>query len=74
MNARGSDIDYNPVFLAYLIITKNEIYLFIDQEKLPSNFSDHLEANEVKVNIAGYNEISTVLKKLVCSLLKSPFT
>ncbi|XP_037920466.1 xaa-Pro aminopeptidase ApepP isoform X2 [Hermetia illucens] len=65
MNARGSDIDYNPVFLAYLIITKNEIYLFIDQEKLPSNFNDHLEANEVKVNIAGYNEISTVLKKIV---------
>lgn len=33
-NLRGSDIDFNPVFFAYTILTQDSVYLFIDEEQL----------------------------------------
>lgn len=34
LNLRGSDIDFNPVFFAYCIVTVKDVFLFIDKEKL----------------------------------------
>ena len=34
LNLRGSDVQSNPVFLGYVILTKNEVKLFVDLEKL----------------------------------------
>jgi Xaa-Pro aminopeptidase len=34
LNLRGSDVESNPVFLGYIIITKNDAILFTDLEKL----------------------------------------
>lgn len=34
LNLRGTDIDFNPVFFAYCIVTKTDVYLFVDKEKL----------------------------------------
>ena len=36
-NLRGSDIDYNPVFFAYTILTPDNIYLFVEEEQLSSS-------------------------------------
>lgn len=33
-NLRGSDVDFNPVFVAYAIISQNEAKLYIDERKL----------------------------------------
>ncbi|KAJ3632117.1 hypothetical protein Zmor_022085 [Zophobas morio] len=33
-NLRGKDIPFNPVFIAYAIVTLNEVFLFIDNVKL----------------------------------------
>lgn len=34
LNLRGSDIDFNPVFFAYCVVTVTRVVLFIDKEKL----------------------------------------
>lgn len=36
-NLRGSDIEFNPVFFAYTILTQDSICLFIEEEKLSSS-------------------------------------
>lgn len=64
---RGSDIEYNPVFFAYLIVTLDTIYLFVDQAKLPSNATEHFEENQVKIELLMYGDIHTKLTTLVSS-------
>ncbi|MBW8523871.1 aminopeptidase P family protein [Chryseobacterium chendengshani] len=34
LNLRGSDVESNPVFLGYIIITKNDAFLFTDLDKM----------------------------------------
>ena len=33
LNLRGSDITYNPVFFAYVVLTLDEIHFFIDNHR-----------------------------------------
>lgn len=65
MNLRGSDIDYNPVFFAYVIITLDKIYFFVDQAKLPANAAAHFEENQVKIEFLKYDDIRDKLSNLV---------
>lgn len=65
MNARGNDIDYNPVFFSYLILTTNEINLFIDSRKLPKHFDQHLKDNNVEIEILPYENIKKSLEDIV---------
>lgn len=44
-NLRGSDILYNPVFFAFLIISKNEAQLFLNIETLPKSLQKELLAD-----------------------------
>lgn len=41
LNLRGQDICYNPVFLAYLVATKKQLYLYVNRESV----SDELAAS-----------------------------
>lgn len=60
-NMRGSDIDYNPLFFSYAIITLEDIHLFIDEQKITANIKDHLtyKGNKpgFKISIHPYNDI-----------------
>lgn len=47
LNLRGSDVDYNPVFLGFLTISENEAKLYVKQEKLTADAKDHLEKSDV---------------------------
>lgn len=49
LNLRGSDVESNPVFLAYIILTKNETKLFVDVEKLDIEAREQLQDAWVKV-------------------------
>ncbi|MFC6267492.1 aminopeptidase P family protein [Frigoriflavimonas asaccharolytica] len=49
LNLRGSDVQSNPVFLAYIILTKNETKLFVDVEKLDVDARKQLDDAWVKV-------------------------
>ena len=33
LNLRGSDVSYNPVFLSYVLLTKDDATLYVDQQK-----------------------------------------
>ncbi|XP_068155286.1 xaa-Pro aminopeptidase ApepP [Drosophila tropicalis] len=65
LNMRGSDIDFNPVFFAYLIIRYEELVLYIDDKKLPQNFDQHQSENKVKITIKPYASIGQELCQLV---------
>ncbi|XP_068708734.1 xaa-Pro aminopeptidase 1-like [Montipora foliosa] len=41
-NLRGSDVDFNPVFFAYVMIKQDEIMLFIDASKIDKAVFKHL--------------------------------
>lgn len=49
LNLRGSDIPYNPVFHAFMVISLRETLLFVDQKKLPRNVQEYLTAQGVKI-------------------------
>ncbi|XP_018796880.1 PREDICTED: xaa-Pro aminopeptidase 1 [Bactrocera latifrons] len=68
LNLRGSDIDFNPVFFAYLIIHINCIKLFIDESKLPEDFKGHQQENGVDIMVQPYDCIGSELKATVNSL------
>ncbi|XP_046805736.1 xaa-Pro aminopeptidase ApepP isoform X2 [Lucilia cuprina] len=65
LNLRGSDISYNPVFFAYLIITKFELMLFIDDSKLPHNFHEHEVNNGIEVKKYSYQSIGEQLNCII---------
>ncbi len=61
-NLRGNDITHTPVFLSYTVITKNQVILFIDENKIDLTVSKYLDENNITVR--GYNEIYTYVSNL----------
>src|SRR5690606_8442003 len=48
LNLRGTDVDYNPVFLGHALLTQSETTLFIDGRKLPDEVRDSLARDGVQ--------------------------
>lgn len=46
-NLRGSDISYNPVFMGFGIVGKDENYLFVNRSKIPSDLVHVLEKDGI---------------------------
>lgn len=61
LNLRGSDVESNPVFLGYVVITKNEVFLFTDLEKMEVDARKQLD--EAWVKMKPYEEFSNCLKE-----------
>ncbi|NOZ87019.1 MAG: aminopeptidase P family protein [Deltaproteobacteria bacterium] len=57
-NLRGSDIDYNPVFLSFALVTAESATLFLDQEKVGPEVEKHLSD---LVTIQSYEAIDEAL-------------
>lgn len=53
LNLRGSDVHCNPVFVSYVLLTQNDVTLYIDSEKLDENVKQYLESINVKVRPYG---------------------
>ena len=49
LNLRGSDVHCNPVFVSYLLLTPNDVTLFIDSDKLDESVNAYLQSIGVKV-------------------------
>jgi len=49
LNLRGSDVESNPVFLGYVIITKNDAILFTDLEKMEVEARKQMDESFVKM-------------------------
>lgn len=48
-NLRGSDVAYNPVFLAHAMIGLDRATLFIDQKKITAQVAHYLYQNDIEV-------------------------
>lgn len=71
-NLRGADVDYNPVFLAHLLVEADRATLFVDGGKLPAAVKADLAADGVSV--ADYGTAASALAALPddASLLIDP--
>ena len=49
LNLRGSDVESNPVFLGYILITKNDAILFTDLEKMEVEARKQMDESFVKM-------------------------
>lgn len=71
LNLRGSDIDNNPVFFAYVILTQTEIQLYVLNEKrITENVKKHFEEERINVKIKKYGNILDGVVSVVCNLAK----
>jgi len=63
LNFRGKDVSYNPVFHSYLVITENQINLFIDPHKLTSSIGKQLSQEDIKVYL--YSDFYSFIKDML---------
>lgn len=56
-NLRAADIPYNPMFFAYAIVSKTNVELYIDQNRL-TNLTEHLNGVDTK----DYNQIEEMIR------------
>ena len=45
LNMRGTDVDFNPVFIAFLLVEDKQAWLFVDTSKLGEELKDCLPAD-----------------------------
>ena len=62
LNIRGNDVEYNPVVMSYMLISKDQVYLCIDEDKINTEVLEYLEENKVK--IYSYDYIYDLLKNI----------
>ena len=61
-NIRGSDVEYNPVAISYALITDEEAYIFINDEKVPGDVKGALAQDGI--TFCAYDEVFPFLKRL----------
>lgn len=61
LNIRSSDVECNPVSITYLLIGQEEIYLFVDEDKI-IDIKDHLSENNITP--LPYDTIKSQLEEL----------
>ncbi len=62
LNLRGQDVEYNPVFLAHALVGLNEVTLFVDASKVPSQLLAQLNADGI--SLAPYETALSALSKI----------
>ncbi|KFE98237.1 Xaa-Pro aminopeptidase [Chryseobacterium formosense] len=62
LNLRGSDVESNPVFLGYILITKNDAILFTDLEKMEVEARKQMD--EAWVKMMPYEEFYNHLRTI----------
>ncbi|CAH2065199.1 unnamed protein product, partial [Iphiclides podalirius] len=73
LNLRGSDIPYNPVFFAYLVIRSglsapNNVLLFWGSGVLSSEILQHLNSEGVQVSARPYDQVFDYLRNMADEL------
>lgn len=61
-NIRSSDVECNPVTIAYAIVSHRNTYLFIDKEKVPARLIKEFKKDNIVLK--PYDGIETFLKKI----------
>ena len=60
-NLRGSDIECNPVFFSYAVVTESSADLYLDLDKVTESVKSHLGSD---VSLKAYTQFFTDLKQL----------
>ena len=60
-NLRGSDVEYNPVLVSYMIVTDDNAVLYIDERKLTDEVKEYLQSQGI--SLAPYTGIWQALKE-----------
>lgn len=73
-NLRGWDVPYNPVFIAYAVVTLTESFLFTNLERIEPDLQEHLREH---VTLLPYEQYAETLKSLAaqiapCRILLDP--
>ncbi|MER2162795.1 MAG: aminopeptidase P family protein [Psychrobacter alimentarius] len=61
-NLRGADVDYNPVFLAHMLISEDSATLFVENSKVSTEIANHLDASSI--TLADYESVQEALGTL----------
>ena len=61
-NLRGADVDYNPVFLAHMLISEDSATLFVENSKISTEIANHLDASGI--TLAAYEAVQEALGTL----------
>ncbi|MGA6101387.1 aminopeptidase P family protein [Psychrobacter pocilloporae] len=61
-NLRGADVDYNPVFLAHMLIDTDSATLFVDTDKVSENIVQSLK--DSGITLADYSAVQDALSSL----------
>ncbi len=59
-NIRGRDVANNPVVISYALISKDEAWLFVDEEKISSHVKSYLMENGIQIE--GYDKVIDYVK------------
>jgi len=61
-NLRGTDVEFNPVFVAYAIVSVSKTVLFVTEAKVSAELKAKLESENIEVK--GYSEITSYIQHL----------
>ncbi|WP_058369571.1 aminopeptidase P family protein [Psychrobacter sp. ENNN9_III] len=61
-NLRGADVDYNPVFLSHMLISKDKATLFVDNNKVSSDIAKDLQ--DSGITLADYDAVQDALSEM----------
>tara|TARA_A100001011_G_C14298285_1_gene839509 strand:+ start:723 stop:2498 length:1776 start_codon:yes stop_codon:yes gene_type:complete len=61
LNIRGKDLEYTPVVFSFSLITKNKIYIFLENKNIPINIKNSYDAKIVFFDI---KDIPHILNKI----------
>lgn len=72
LNLRGNDVAYNPVFMAHVLLTLDQVILFVDTNKITDVVQQYLTQRQISV--LPYEQLSHALAALPhsSSLLVAP--
>ncbi len=62
LNLRGNDVPFNPVFHAYLVISLDSVYLFIDTHKITASIGKELAKDDISIHL--YTDIFKWVKDM----------
>lgn len=61
-NIRGRDVANNPVIVSYALVSKDDAWLFVDEDKVDDEVRKHLKENGVKIE--DYDKVKDYVKKI----------
>lgn len=72
LNLRGGDVDYNHVFLSFMLVFEDKVRLFAERSIFGDDITETLKNDGVE--ILSYNEIYSALNAIQCAVWCDPKT